>query len=75
MNILFVHEVDWLNKVVFDIHSLSESLSLLGHRVYGIDYESMWARNNPFDFGGFATRETRPEILPLLRISLMAHYY
>ena len=57
MNILFVHEVDWLNKVVFDIHSLSESLSLLGHRVYGIDYESMWARNNPFDFGGFATRE------------------
>lgn len=57
MNILFVHEVDWLNKVVFDIHSLSESLSLLGHRVYAIDYESMWTRNNPFDFGGFTTRE------------------
>jgi len=57
MNILFVHEVDWLNKVVFDIHSLSESLSLLGHRVYGIDYESTWARNNVFDFGGLATRE------------------
>lgn len=57
MNILFVHEVDWLNKVVFDIHSLSESLSLLGHQVYAIDYESMWTRNNPFDFGGFATQE------------------
>jgi len=57
MNILFIHEVDWLNKVVFDIHSLSESISLLGHRVYAIDYESMWTRNNPFDFGGFATRE------------------
>lgn len=57
MNILFVHEVDWLNKVVFDIHSLSESLSLLGHRVYAIDYESMWTRDNPFDFGGFATQE------------------
>ena len=57
MNILFIHEVDWLNKVVFDIHSLSESISLLGHRVYAIDYESMWTRNNPFDFGGFATQE------------------
>lgn len=57
MNILFVHEVDWLNKIVFDIHSLSESLSLLGHQVYAIDYESMWTRNNPFDFGGLATRE------------------
>ncbi|MBI4267979.1 MAG: glycosyltransferase [Chloroflexi bacterium] len=38
MNILFIHEVNWLNKVVFDIHSLSESLSLLGHHVYAIDY-------------------------------------
>jgi len=57
MNILFIHEVDWLNKVVFDIHSLSESLSLLGHRVYAIDYESMWTKDNPFDFGHFATRE------------------
>lgn len=38
MNVLFVHEVDWLGKVVFDIHSLAESLSLLGHRVCAIDY-------------------------------------
>ncbi len=57
MKILFVHEVDWLKKVVFEIHSLSESLSLSGHQVYAIDYESMWDRNNPFDFGGLATRE------------------
>lgn len=57
MNILFIHEVDWLNKVVFDIHSLAESLSLLGHQVYAIDYESMWTRNKPFDFGSLATRE------------------
>lgn len=57
MNILFIHEVDWLNKVVFDIHSLSESLSLLGHKVYAIDYESNWARNNPLDLGSLRTRE------------------
>lgn len=42
MNILFVHEVDWLRKVVYEIHTLSELLSLAGHKVYAIDYESMW---------------------------------
>ncbi len=57
MNILFIHEVDWLDKVVFDIHSLSESLSLLGHQVYAIDYEKTWSRNGPFDLGSLKTRE------------------
>ncbi len=57
MNLLFIHEVDWLKKVVFDIHSLSESLSLLGHQIYAIDYESLWTRNGPFDFGSLKTRE------------------
>ena len=28
MNILFVHEVDWLKKVVFDIHSLADALGI-----------------------------------------------
>ena len=56
MNILFIHEVDWLNKVVFDIHSLSESLSLLGHQVYAIDYENTWSRNGFFSFGDLKTR-------------------
>ncbi|MDZ4230535.1 MAG: glycosyltransferase, partial [Dehalococcoidales bacterium] len=57
MNILFVHEVDWLTKVVFDIHTLAESLSLLGHQVYAIDYENAWRRNRPFDLGTLKTRE------------------
>ncbi len=57
MNILFVHEVDWLNKVVFDIHSLAESLSVSGNQVYVIDYESLWARKGRFDFGSMKTRE------------------
>ena len=57
MNILFIHEVDWLNKVVFDIHSLAESLSLLGHRVYAIDYENMWHRNGFFNLASLKTRE------------------
>lgn len=56
MNILFVHEIDWLRKVVFEIHTLSELLSLRGHRVYAVDYESMWVRDGPLDFGSLKTR-------------------
>lgn len=42
MNILFVHEVDWLKKVVFEIHNISELMSLAGHRVFAVDYEDTW---------------------------------
>lgn len=57
MNVLFIHEVDWLNKVVFDIHTLAESLSLRGHRVYALDYESNWRHNGSLDLGTLKTRE------------------
>ncbi len=57
MNVLFIHEVDWLKKVVFDIHNLAESLSLRGHRVYAIDYEDTWSRNSFSDLGTLKTRE------------------
>jgi glycosyltransferase involved in cell wall biosynthesis len=55
VNILFIHEIDWLRKVVFEIHTLSERLSLAGHRVYAIDYESMWVKESLFDFGQLRT--------------------
>jgi len=38
VNILFVHEIDWQNKVVFDIHSFSELLASFGHNVFIIDF-------------------------------------
>ncbi len=57
MNILFIHEVDWLNKVVFDMHTLAESLSLRGHKVYAIDYENTWKRKNILDLGTLQTVE------------------
>jgi len=57
MNILFVHEVDWLNKVVFDIHFLAEALSLSGHQVFAIDYENKWSRDGFFDLGSLKTKE------------------
>ncbi|MDE1817944.1 MAG: glycosyltransferase [Thaumarchaeota archaeon] len=37
MNILVIHEVDWLKKVTYEIHHLSELFSLHGHNVYAID--------------------------------------
>lgn len=57
MNILFVHEVDWLSKVAFEIHDLAEALSLLNHRVYAIDYENGWRRNGASRLGSLKTKE------------------
>ena len=57
MNILFVHEVDWLNKVVFDIHDLSELLSSFGHNVFAIDLEDSWKRASIMDFGTLKTKD------------------
>jgi glycosyltransferase involved in cell wall biosynthesis len=56
MNILFVHEADLLNKVVFEIHNLAEILSK-NHKVFAIDYEESWKKENIFDFGTLRTRE------------------
>ena len=56
MNILFIHEVDWMDKVVFEIHNLSEILSK-NHNVFAIDYEEKWRKDNFFDMGTLKTRE------------------
>lgn len=76
MNILFVHEVEWVDKVVFDIHYLAEALSLRGHRVYGIYYEDRWARQGP---GNLLHRETRLEnvsrAIPGASVSLISPGY
>lgn len=45
MNILVVHEVDWMRKVVFDVHWISEAMSLRGHNVHALYYESLWGLN------------------------------
>ena len=37
MNILVIHEVDWLKKITYEIHHLSELFSLEGHKVYAVD--------------------------------------
>jgi len=46
MNLLFIFEVDYTKKVVYDMHLLAESISLLGHKVYAIDYEEWVAKGS-----------------------------
>ena len=37
MNILIIHEVDWLKKITYEIHHLSEIFSINNHNVHVID--------------------------------------
>jgi len=37
LNILIIHEIDWINKVIFEPHHLSELFSKSGHNVFVID--------------------------------------
>ena len=39
MKILFVHEVSWFNKVVYEMHDFPELLSLSGHEVHFLDFD------------------------------------
>jgi len=39
MKILFVHEVSWFNKVVYEMHDFPELLSLRGHEVHFLDFD------------------------------------
>lgn len=39
MNVLFVHEVSWFNKVVYEMHDFAELLSLKGHHVRFLDFD------------------------------------
>jgi glycosyltransferase involved in cell wall biosynthesis len=39
MKIIFVHEVSWFNKVVYEMHDFPELLSLRGHEVHFLDFD------------------------------------
>jgi len=57
LNILFIHEIDWTTKVVFDLHSLSELLASFGHNVFVVDFETWHNKRNLLDFGSLETEE------------------
>ena len=53
MRILFVHEVNWLEKVTYEIHDIPELLSVAGHEITFIDFPEFSVadpRNRFFSF-------------------------
>jgi len=55
MRFLFVHEVNWREKVTYEIHDIPELLSIAGHEVTFIDFPE-FAKTDPRSKGfGFRT--------------------
>ena len=53
MKFLFVHEVNWFEKVTYEIHDIPELLSIAGHEVTFIDFPEFLTtdpRNRRFSF-------------------------
>ena len=46
MKILFVHEVSWFSKVVYEIHDFPELLSLQGNEVHFLEFEENNSRTH-----------------------------
>lgn len=57
MRFLFVHEVNWREKVVYEIHDIPELLSLAGHEVTFIDFPE-FSKQDPRN-SRFSLRTTR----------------
>ena len=55
MNILFIHETEYLEKVIYEYQIIPELLSTYGHNIYVIDYPSAWKKKNILDFGSLRT--------------------
>lgn len=53
MNILVIHEVDWIKKVIYEPHHLAELFSVKGNNVFVIDCREPNIRNL---LGGFHTK-------------------
>jgi hypothetical protein len=59
VRILFVHEVNWKTKPVFEIHDYSELLSLRGHEVYFLDFPENEKLRGLIKFETFRTKTSR----------------
>jgi len=56
LKILFVHEVSWFSKVVYEIHDFPELLSLNGHEVHFLEFEEEQSRTR---FKSITSTESR----------------
>jgi len=83
MKILFVHEVSWFKKVVYEMHDFPELLSLRGHEVRFLDYDEgaprtrFRTRTTPESRGHSGSRvyvTTPPRLLPGVLGRLLATF-
>jgi glycosyltransferase involved in cell wall biosynthesis len=56
VNLLVVHEVNYLEKIIYEFQILPEILSILGHDVTIIDYNDSWNTSSNTNGRGFRTR-------------------
>src|SRR2546425_1164254 len=47
MKILIVHEVSYLDKIIYEYQILPEMLSMLGHEITVVDYDETWRSRFP----------------------------
>ena len=59
MNLLFIHEVNWRDKVTFEIHDIPELLSIVGHSVFFIDYPEVSLDRKKLKYRFFRTTVSR----------------
>src|SRR3972149_4010047 len=57
MNILLIHEAEYIEKVIYEYQIIPELLSSKGHNVYVLDYPTAWKKKSFFDFGSLKSKE------------------
>jgi len=67
MRLLFVHEVDYLHKPVFEMHEFPENLALMGHEVAFLDFTEESAPSS----AGFDTAKfVQPRVSPGAKVRI-----
>jgi glycosyltransferase involved in cell wall biosynthesis len=86
MNILIVHEVDWLKKITYEIHHLSEIFSLKDHNVYAVDIpdpglfslkKEIWKDIESYNrvYENSSVKLFRTPIIPIKGLNRLSAYY
>ena len=86
MNILIVHEVDWLKKITYEIHHLSEIFSLKGHNVYAVDIpdpgllslkKEVWKKIESYNriYENSSVKIFRTPIIPIKGLNRISAYF
>jgi glycosyltransferase involved in cell wall biosynthesis len=72
MKILFVHEVSWFSKVVYEMHDFPELLSLNGHEVHFLDFEEDQSRAH---FKSVTSIESRSHLGSIVNVTSPPHFF